>query len=977
MMEDRKMTSKSKLGSFIFILISAAILLFPAIVKAEYAYQKAITINHTKVPATLTNFPVLVSIANDNDLKNHVTSPNGYDLVFKDIGGTQLNHELEKWDGSTGTLIAWVRVPTLTSTTDTIIYMCYGDSGVTTSQENKTGVWDSNYKGVWHLPNGITLNTAASNTGGNSFTVNGVTATGGQIDGAANFVRSSSTYLSQASDSNNNVSGDITASLWIFPTYTLASGEYYTLIHKDNQYSVTIFFNGISWADGTNWSYANFGYYNIGVQNNVWQHLVVTKTGTTVTIYLNGVQKVQKSFGSSGVTSRTTPLALGTYNMTSGYYGGYEDEVRLSNVARSAGWIQAEYNNQSSPSTFYAVGSEGQGSDITPPVVTAFVIPSLYNNLTVPITTFTATDNVGVTGYLVNESPSTPSPSDPSWSPTPQTQYTFSSEGNKTLYAWARDAAGNNSNSLSAALSVVVGQRIYGYDELNRLIRVLYEDGSVIEYTYDGAGNRLTLSVVAQEAISTPSTPTGPASGTTGTSYTYTTGGSSSSLGHSVQYLFDWGDGTNSDWLPVGQMSASKSWTSAGTYNVKAQARCSIHTSKVSPWSGILSVGISSPDTTPPTPSPMTWATAPYQTGISSMAMVAATASDPSLPINYYFHFTGSPTGGTGGADSAWQSGTSYTNSGLQANQQYGYQVKARDGLNNETTYSTPIQYAYTAIEAPSGINLGTITSTSIQVQSANTPSGLARGSSGLFIENTTNATNSGWKQDNGFWTSSPLSPNTSCSFRAKARNGNSVETGYCSPASKYTLANVPGTATFSNLTQTCIRANWTANGNPSGTQYYCENTTAGTNSGWITNTYWDSCGLVCGTSYSFRVKAKNSEGIETNWTNLGSQATTACTGITVVSPNGGESWKRNSTYSITWSYTGNPGSYVKIELLKGGAVNRVITNSTSIGSGGSGSYSWRIPSNQTLGSDYKIRVTSTSNGSYTDTSNNNFSITR
>ena len=80
--------------------------------------------------------------------------------------------------------------------------------------------------------------------------------------------------------------------------------------------------------------------------------------------------------------------------------------------------------------------------------------------------------------------------------------------------------------------------------------------------------------------------------------------------------------------------------------------------------------------------------------------------------------------------------------------------------------------------------------------------------------------------------------------------------------------------------------------------------------------------------------------------------------------------------YTIQWSYTGDPGAYVKIELLKGGVLNRVITNSTSKGSGGSGSYNWRVPLSQQLGADYKIRVTSTSNGSYTDTSDNNFSIT-
>lgn len=498
----------------------------------------------------------------------------------------------------------------------------------------------------------------------------------------------------------------------------------------------------------------------------------------------------------------------------------------------------------------------------------------------------------------------------------------------------------------------------------------------MIEYTYDGAGNRLTLRVTGfQESVSTPSIPTGPFNGTTGTIYTYSTGGSSTSLGHSVQYLFDWGDGTNSNWLPVGQTSASKSWPLAGNYNAKAQARCSIHTTNISSWSESLPITIIQPDTAPPTPNPLTWGTTPYQTGTSSITMVATSASDPTPPINYYFHFISSPTGGTGGADSNWQTSTSYTSTGLQVNHQYGYQVKARDGVNNETAYSIPTQYAYTAIEAPAGINFGTVTSTSIQAQSTNTPSGLTRGNSGLIIENTTHSTNSGWKQNNEFWTSSTLSPNTSYSFRGKARNGDAIETNYSSSASKYTLANNPGISSFTNITQTCIQANWTTNGNPSGTQYFCENNIQGTSSGWITNPFWNSCGLSCGTSYSFRVKAKNNEGIETNWTNLGSQATTACTGITVVSPNGGESWKRGKAYTIQWSYVGDPGASVKIELLKGEVLNKVITNSTSIGSGGSGSYSWRIPSRQTQGSDYKIRITSTSNSSYTDTSDNTFSI--
>jgi hypothetical protein len=66
-----------------------------------------------------------------------------------------------------------------------------------------------------------------------------------------------------------------------------------------------------------------------------------------------------------------------------------------------------------------------------------------------------------------------------------------------------------------------------------------------------------------------------------------------SNIDHSVQYFFDWGDGTNSGWLPVGTVGASKQWTSPGTYPVKAQARCDTDTNITSKLSSELSVVVS------------------------------------------------------------------------------------------------------------------------------------------------------------------------------------------------------------------------------------------------------------------------------------------------------------------------------------------------------------------------------------------------
>jgi hypothetical protein len=43
---------------------------------------------------------------------------------------------------------------------------------------------------------------------------------------------------------------------------------------------------------------------------------------------------------------------------TGDYFVGTIDEVRIANTALSSSWINTEYNNQSSPSTFYSIGTE-------------------------------------------------------------------------------------------------------------------------------------------------------------------------------------------------------------------------------------------------------------------------------------------------------------------------------------------------------------------------------------------------------------------------------------------------------------------------------------------------------------------------------------------------------------------------------------------------------------------------------------------
>ncbi|MEJ5166091.1 MAG: GPI anchored serine-threonine rich family protein [Thermoanaerobaculia bacterium] len=93
---------------------------------------------------------------------------------------------------------------------------------------------------------------------------------------------------------------------------------------------------------------------------------------------------------------------------------------------------------------------------------------------------------------------------------------------------------------------------------------------------------------------------------------------------------------------------------------------------------------------------------------------------------------------------------------------------------------------------------------------------------------------------------------------------------------------------------------------------------------------------------------------------------------INLTYPDGGEVLYKGQTYNITWTKNDFCNSEVKIELYKGGSYNSTISSSTS----NDGSYSWTIPSNQTTGSDYKIKIIDLENSNYYDYSNDNFTIT-
>ncbi len=169
---------------------------------------------------------------------------------------------------------------------------------------------------------------------------------------------------------------------------------------------------------------------------------VVTIVGSdflaSSTVQFNSVDLATTTFASSTQMTATIPAAHLAATST--------NTITVTNPAPGGGTSSAQ--------TFSVVTA----ADTTAPTVTAFSLPATSSVLTISISSFSATDNVGVTGYMITESSTTPSVSDSAWSATAPSSYTFTLQGDKTLYAWAKDAAGNISAGVSATTSITYVQ---------------------------------------------------------------------------------------------------------------------------------------------------------------------------------------------------------------------------------------------------------------------------------------------------------------------------------------------------------------------------------------------------------------------------------------------------------------------------------------------------------------------------------------
>ncbi|MBD3425932.1 MAG: DUF2341 domain-containing protein [Candidatus Omnitrophica bacterium] len=337
-----------------------------------YSYRRLVTIDSSYIDADLEDFPFLFSLT-DSELANilnggHLTEDSGYDLIFTDLAGAQYDHQIEYYDNTSGKIIAWVKIPTVTSASDTTFYLYYGNSSITTSQENINGVWDGKYEGIWHLDetSGSVLDsTSNGNNGTPDFTFPGLQDYQGIVDGAVFCDNNDDDFIVIPDDNSigNNGMSALTFSMWIYPEdntdfYDLGgtsdgwNGDGYNLYLRGGN-------PGEEYAFTINTRFGGLDYIRAGsIVTGEWHHLAGTYDGGTMRLYLDGAEIGNNTAPAGDTTNNGSDLYIGVIDLEPDYSFGGIDEVRIAQEAMSPEWIAAEYDNVKTPSAFSSAGSE-------------------------------------------------------------------------------------------------------------------------------------------------------------------------------------------------------------------------------------------------------------------------------------------------------------------------------------------------------------------------------------------------------------------------------------------------------------------------------------------------------------------------------------------------------------------------------------------------------------------------------------------
>lgn len=318
--------------------------------EASQYRRRQLTFDNSQSSTPLTNFPVYIEL-NGSRIDYSMAGTNGENIRFYDSDGvTLIAHQIEKWNAG-GTSAVWVKVPQIDARSNTdSIWMYYGtpvDAALPAAS-----VWSDSFAAVYHM------DTAQSETGTNNGTNTATTSAAGKIGNARSF-DGTSAKIAVGSTGYDSDAG--TLECWIQPSVLPTAGGRRFIFRHNNAGNTRIYMHiydtggefRIAIGNHTDGSGVNASGQSTSV--GVWSHLVLVWSSPNFRAYFNGTQVLSNTYADFNPPLAST-IYVGSNNGVMDFFGGLIDEMRISNTARSADWIYADYLSQSG--SFVSYGTE-------------------------------------------------------------------------------------------------------------------------------------------------------------------------------------------------------------------------------------------------------------------------------------------------------------------------------------------------------------------------------------------------------------------------------------------------------------------------------------------------------------------------------------------------------------------------------------------------------------------------------------------
>lgn len=356
---------------------------------SDWSHRQTITIDSNLTDSDLSDFTVRIDGSGfGQDFWNNV-NPDGSDIVITAGDGlTVLDREVVSIDTAAQTLELYVKVPTLSASTDTELNIYYGNASASLTDDPST--WRSEYTGIWHMEDdldsaGSTI-LDSSQAGSNGQARGGLTAADA-IAGATGqgFQFNNSEYI--ALDHAFNTAGalpTVSASGWINTTFSGGTFDNWSLIDFDRSEFFNVFINGATGQVGFSTN-AGSTIHDMSagqaVNDGNWHHVAAVYDGVDKIIYVDGVEVARVANAHGGVALGDNITRYGFIgdgseadrfdgSRNNMFYDGQLDEIRLYEGVLSPDQIAAEYNNHINPSSYITVsdtvdlGPTGDDADI-------------------------------------------------------------------------------------------------------------------------------------------------------------------------------------------------------------------------------------------------------------------------------------------------------------------------------------------------------------------------------------------------------------------------------------------------------------------------------------------------------------------------------------------------------------------------------------------------------------------------------------